>query len=63
VFSLQFLGSFLLILTVAIIIDPLNGPAPIGMIPIAVYFVVVGIGAAFGLQTGHSKLHGGLVLP
>lgn len=49
----EFIGSFLLILTAWIVTDPNNGPPSPGMIAIAIYFVVVGIGASFGLQTGY----------
>ncbi|KAH8989282.1 aquaporin [Lactarius akahatsu] len=49
----EFICSFLLVITVWIVTDPKNGPTSIGMLAIAVYFVVVGIGASFGLQTGY----------
>jgi len=48
----EFICSFLLILGVWTITDQNNGPVPAWVIPIGIYFVVVGIGAAFGMQTG-----------
>lgn len=35
--------------------DPRNGPPPSGLIPLVVFFAILGIGATFGMQTGHSR--------
>ncbi|KAI9429541.1 aquaporin [Lactarius psammicola] len=51
----EFLGTFLLLIVVWAVTDPHNGPPPAGLIPLVVFFLILGIGATFGMQTGHSK--------
>jgi len=54
-FSSQFLGTFILLFAIWAVTDQRNGPPPSGMVPLAIFIVVLGIGVTFGMQTGHSK--------
>ena len=48
----EFVGSTVLMIVVLAITDRKNGPPPAGLAPLAIFFLVLGIGCAFGLQTG-----------
>jgi aquaglyceroporin related protein len=48
----EFLGSTILMIVVLAINDKKNEPPPAGLAPLALFFLVLGIGSAFGMQTG-----------
>lgn len=48
----EFLGATVLMIVVLAINDKKNGPPPAGLAPLALFFLVLGIGSAFGMQTG-----------
>ncbi|KAI5115353.1 hypothetical protein M0805_001292 [Coniferiporia weirii] len=48
----EFLGTFILLIVLLAVTDKRNGPAPPGLIPFALFFVVFGIGMVLGAQTG-----------
>jgi len=48
----EFLGTFVLLLVVFAITDKRNGPPPAGLVPLVVFIAILGIGVAFGMQTG-----------
>ncbi|KAH8980765.1 aquaporin [Lactarius hatsudake] len=48
----EFFATFLLLIVVWAVTDPRNGPPPPGMIPLVIFFAVLGIGTTFGMQTG-----------
>ncbi|KAH7927765.1 major intrinsic protein superfamily membrane channel protein [Leucogyrophana mollusca] len=53
-FFSEFLGSAMLIITILCITDRKNGPPPPGLIPLALFFVILGIGLALGMETGYA---------
>ncbi|KAI0042138.1 aquaporin [Auriscalpium vulgare] len=50
----EFLGAFILMLVVFAVSDKRNGPPPPGLVPLVIFIVILGIGAAFGMQTGYA---------
>lgn len=48
----EFIGSTILMIVVLAINDKNNGPPPAGLVPLALFFLILGIGNAFGMQTG-----------
>ncbi|KAI0043058.1 aquaporin [Auriscalpium vulgare] len=50
----EFLGAFILLLVVFAISDKRNGPPPPGLVPLVIFILILGIGAAFGFQTGYA---------
>ncbi|KAH9067500.1 aquaporin [Lactarius vividus] len=48
----EFFATFLLLIAVWAVTDPRNSPPPSGMVPLVIFFVVLGIGTTFGMQTG-----------
>ena len=42
----------MLIIGILIATDKQNGPAPPGVVPLAIFFIILGIGAALGMETG-----------
>jgi len=48
----EFLGTTVLIIVILAINDKKNGPPPAGLAPLALFFLVLGIGNALGMQTG-----------
>jgi len=50
----EFLGTTVLVIVVLAINDRKNGPPPAGLAPLALFFLVLGIGNALGLQTGYA---------
>jgi aquaglyceroporin related protein len=50
----EFLGTFLLLMVVWAVTDSRNGPPPSGLVPLAIFFAILGIGATFGMQTGYA---------
>lgn len=53
-FFSEFLGSAILIIGVLCITDKKNGPPPQGLVPLALFIVVLGIGASLGMNTSYS---------
>lgn len=45
-------------LVVLAVTDKRNGPPPVGMVPLVIFIVILGIGAAFGMQTGEMLVLG-----
>ncbi|TFY80640.1 hypothetical protein EWM64_g3373 [Hericium alpestre] len=50
----EFIGSMILVLVVFAITDKRNGPPAPGMVPLVIFILILGIGAAFGMQTGYA---------
>ena len=50
----EFVGATILMVVVLAINDKKNGPPPAGLAPLVLFFLVLGIGNAFGMQTGMS---------
>ncbi|KAA1469627.1 aquaporin [Dentipellis sp. KUC8613] len=50
----EFIGALALILVVFAVTDRRNGPPPPGMVPLVIFILILGIGAAFGMQTGYA---------
>ncbi|KAI0050271.1 aquaporin [Auriscalpium vulgare] len=50
----EFIGAFILLLVVFAVSDRRNGPPPPGLVPLVIFIVILGIGAAFGMQTGYA---------
>lgn len=53
-FFSEFLGSAILIIGVLCITDKKNGPPPQGLVPLALFIVVLGIGTSLGMNTSYS---------
>ncbi|KAG2086311.1 major intrinsic protein superfamily membrane channel protein [Suillus cothurnatus] len=53
-FFSEFLGSAMLIIGVLCITDKRNGPPPQGLVPLALFILVLGIGASLGMNTSYS---------
>lgn len=50
----EFLGTAILLICVLAFTDRSNGPPPAGLVPLTLFFLVLGIGAALGFQTGYA---------
>lgn len=48
----QFLGAAMLLISVLALTDRFNGPPPAGLVPMGLFFLILGIGASLGFQTG-----------
>lgn len=51
-FFSEFLGAFVLMFVVLAIGDKKNCPVPAGLAPLALYFLILGLGASLGVETG-----------
>ena len=51
-FSSEFLATAILLILVLSILDQQNHPAPHGLIPVAIFLLILGIGCALGMETG-----------
>ncbi|TFY80758.1 hypothetical protein EWM64_g3254 [Hericium alpestre] len=49
-----FIATFALVLVVFAVTDQRNGPPPPGMVPLVIFIVILGVGVAFGMQTGYA---------
>ena len=49
---LQFVGTFVLVFVVFAVSDRRNSGLHPSLIPLAIFIVILGVGAAFGMQTG-----------
>ncbi|OSD07493.1 aquaporin [Trametes coccinea BRFM310] len=50
----EFLGTAVLLIVVCAISDARNGPPPAGLAPLVLFIMILGIGAALGMQTGYA---------
>ncbi|KAH9933199.1 aquaporin [Epithele typhae] len=50
----EFLGTAVLLIVVCAINDTRNGPPPPGLAPLVLFIMILGIGAALGMQTGYA---------
>jgi aquaglyceroporin related protein len=50
----EFVGTFVLVFVVFAVSDGRNSGLHPGLIPLAIFIVILGIGAAFGMQTGYA---------
>jgi aquaglyceroporin related protein len=48
----EFIGTFVLLLVVFAVTDKRNSPPPGYLVPLVVFIAILGIGVAFGMQTG-----------
>ncbi|KAG6827463.1 hypothetical protein H0H92_011702 [Tricholoma furcatifolium] len=53
-FSTYGVPTAVLVIMVFAFIDPGNSPPPQGLLPLTLFFLILGIGAALGMQTGNS---------
>ena len=49
----EFVGATVLMIVVLAINDKKNIPPPAGLAPLVLFFLVLGIGCSFGMQTGN----------
>lgn len=50
----EFLGTAMLLIVVCAVTDNNNGPPPPGLVPLCLFFTLVAIGSALGMQTGYA---------
>jgi len=50
----EFVGTFVLLMVVFSVSDRRNSGLHPSLIPLAIFFVILGVGAAFGMQTGYA---------
>ena len=50
----EFLGTAVLLICVLSFTDRANGPPPAGLVPLALFILILGIGSALGIQTGYA---------
>ncbi|KAI0755223.1 aquaporin [Daedaleopsis nitida] len=50
----EFLGTAVLLIVVCAVSDARNGPPPPGLVPLVLFIMILGIGAALGMQTGYA---------
>ncbi|KAG9103286.1 hypothetical protein FRC07_010032, partial [Ceratobasidium sp. 392] len=50
----EFLATALLLIVVCAVTDKRNGPPPAGMLPLALFITVFGIGTCFGMQSSYA---------
>ena len=48
----EFVGTAVLLIVVCAMSDSRNGPPPPGLAPLVLFIMILGIGAALGMQTG-----------
>ncbi|KIJ17815.1 hypothetical protein PAXINDRAFT_161922 [Paxillus involutus ATCC 200175] len=53
-FFSEFLGSAMLIIAILSVTDKRNGAPPPGLVPLALFFTILGIGLALGMETGYA---------
>ncbi|KZT27358.1 aquaporin [Neolentinus lepideus HHB14362 ss-1] len=53
-FFSEFMATAVLLLIVLSITDKDNGPPPAGLVPLSLFFAILGIGAALGMETGYA---------
>ncbi|KAG9086874.1 hypothetical protein FRC06_002841 [Ceratobasidium sp. 370] len=52
-FFQEVLATALLLIVVCAVTDKRNGPPPAGLLPLALFFVLFGVGVCFGMQTSY----------
>lgn len=50
----EFIGTAVLLLVVCAFTDRNNGPPPAGLVPLALFITILGIGTSLGMQTGYA---------
>ncbi|GJE99849.1 aquaporin [Phanerochaete sordida] len=50
----EFIGTAILLIVVCALTDKHNGPPPAGLVPLALFITILGIGASLGFQTGYA---------
>ncbi|KZT67246.1 major intrinsic protein superfamily membrane channel protein [Daedalea quercina L-15889] len=50
----EFVGTAVLLMVVCAFTDSNNGPPPAGLVPLALFITILGIGAALGMQTAYA---------
>jgi len=50
----EFLGTAVLLIMVLAVTDKKNGPPPAGLVPLALFILILGIGACLGMNTGYA---------
>ena len=50
----EIVGTATLLLVVCAFTDRNNGPPPAGLVPLALFITILGIGASLGMQTGYA---------
>jgi aquaglyceroporin related protein len=53
-FFSEFLATAVLLIVVLSFGDRKNGPPPAGLVPLALFFLIFGIGCALGMETGYA---------
>jgi len=53
-FFSEFLGTAILLIGVLAVTDKSNGPPPAGLLPLALFILILGEGAALGMQTAYA---------
>ncbi|KAI9573563.1 aquaporin [Boletus coccyginus] len=53
-FSDEFMGSAVLIISILAVTDKRNAAPPAGLLPVALFIIVLGIGAAMGMNTSYA---------
>jgi aquaglyceroporin related protein len=56
-FFSEFLGAAVLLLVVMATVDKQNAAPPGNLFPLVIFLVILGIGAALGMETGNTCLH------
>ena len=51
-FFLEFLTTTVLIIVIHTMNDKRNTPPPVGLAPLVLFFLILGIGASLGMETG-----------
>jgi len=51
-FFAEFLPTAILVITILAVTDKRNAPPPPGLLPLAIFIVMLGIAAALGMNTG-----------
>jgi len=55
-FFSEFLATAVMMLVVLATIDKHNSPPPNGLFPLVIFLLILGIGAALGMETGNKRL-------
>ncbi|KAI0344425.1 aquaporin [Trametopsis cervina] len=50
----EFIGTCVMVICVMAFTDRANGPPPAGLVPLALFILILGIGSALGFQTGYA---------
>ncbi len=50
--GIKFIGAFILLLLIFAVTDKQNSPPPGWLVPLVMFFTILGVSVAFGMQTG-----------